>query len=81
MLGRLRMSIKEAIAAYKVYAPLSFEVKWWTKSKTSKFAGHELSKYAFSGENLKKAVIQLLRKHGEPDDLHLKEDGASDCKV
>lgn len=81
MLGRLRMSIEDAIAAYKRHAPSIFEVKWWTKSKATQFAGHELAKYAFSGENLKKAVIELLREQNESADLHLKGDGAPNCKV
>jgi hypothetical protein len=70
MLGRLRMTIEEAIAAYKDLSPKIFKKKWWTQNQPMKYFGAEMQHYWFEGRNLEDAVQELLT--GRNLDLKLK---------
>ena len=81
MLGRLRMTIDEAIDTYKTLSPEIFKKKWWTQNQSLKYTGAELKRYWFEGKNLKNAVQKLLRDKKLDPDLKFLEQGASNCRV
>jgi hypothetical protein len=81
MLGRLRMSIEEAIAAYKTLSPDIFQKKWWTQSRPLKYFGAEMQQYWFEGKNLSDAVRKLLRDRKLDPDLKLRESEDPSCRV
>jgi patatin-like phospholipase/acyl hydrolase len=83
MLGRLRMTIDEAIAAYKELAPEIFRRKWWAgRNKMLKYIGAEAKQYWFEGESLQNAVVKLLeRRELDPQMKLLEEKGSPECKV
>lgn len=81
MLGCLRMTVDEALEAYKTLSPEIFKKKWWTQSQAGKYTGAELRRYWFEGKNLENAVQKLLRDRRLDPDLKLLELEASDCRV
>ena len=81
MLGRLHMTIDEAIDAYKQLSPEIFKKKWWSQNLSAKYAGAELRHYWFEGKNLKDAVRQLLRDRKLHPDLELLESEDPSCRV
>ena len=81
MLGRLRMTIEEAITAYKALAPDIFQKKWWTQSQPLKYFGAEMQQYWFEGKNLSNAVRRLLQDKELDPDLKLWEADDPECRV
>jgi hypothetical protein len=80
MLGRLRMSIDEALRCYRTLAPKIFKKKWWTISG-AKYIGAEARQYWFEGETLKQAVLDLLNERGVNKETKLFETDDPDCRV
>ncbi|KAK5659987.1 hypothetical protein OQA88_13453 [Cercophora sp. LCS_1] len=81
MLGRLRMSIKESIEAYKVLSPQIFKKKWWSDVSLLKILGSEMNKTWFQGQNLQEAVCSLLADRQLDRELRLIEAEDPQCKV
>ena len=81
MLGRLRMTIDEAIDAYKELSPKIFKKKRWAQRQLSKYAGAELKQYWFEGKNLENAVRKLLDTKELDSDLKFLESENPDCRV
>lgn len=81
MLGRLRMTIEEAIEAYKQLSPEIFQKKWWTQNQPMKYFGSELQRYWFEGKHLKEAVRKLLTTRALDPDLKLLEADVPSCRV
>lgn len=81
MLGRLRMSIDEAITAYKDLSPLIFKRKWWTQKQAAKYFGAEMQQYWFQGQNLVSAVEKLLEGMSMDRTSTLRESQAPACRV
>lgn len=81
MLGRLRMTIDEAIDAYKQLSPEIFKKKWWSQNQSAKYLGAELGHYWFEGKNLKDAVRQLLGDRQLNPDLEFLESEDPSCRV
>ncbi|MCJ1269381.1 hypothetical protein MMC22_009273 [Lobaria immixta] len=77
MLGRLRMTIDEAIEAYQQLSPKIFKKRWCAQSKTSKYTGAELNDYWFEGKNLKDAVQNLLQDRKLDPDMKLLDSKSS----
>jgi hypothetical protein len=81
MLGRLHMTIDQAITAYKALSPEIFKKKWWTQKAASKYGGAELKQYWFEGKNLKEAVRKLLKDQKLDVGLKLREADDPKCRV
>jgi hypothetical protein len=81
MLGRLRMTIEEAIAAYKDLSPKIFEKKWWTQFQPTKYFGAEMQRYWFEGKNLECEVKKLLTEKKLDPKLKLWESDDPSCRV
>lgn len=81
MLGRLRMTIDEAIEAYQELSPNIFKKKWWAQSQAFKYPGAELKHYWFEGKNLKAVVRSLITNRGLDPDMKLIESEDPDCRV
>jgi len=81
MLGRLRMTIEEAITAYKALLPQIFKRKWWTQSQPMKYFGAEMQQYWFEGKNLSEAVQALLSERRLDPSMELWESDDPDCRV
>lgn len=81
MLGRLHMTIDDAIEAYKKLSPGIFKKKVWTGSQASKYVGAELGQYWFEGKNIEDAVQELLQLNNLDRDLKLFESDRPDCRV
>jgi hypothetical protein len=81
MLGRLRMTISEAIDAYKSLSPQIFQKKWWTQSKPLKFLGGEAQQYWFEGKNLENAVKTLLKERNTSEEVRLLDPNSTSCKT
>ncbi|KAL5344189.1 hypothetical protein ACLOAV_010851 [Pseudogymnoascus australis] len=81
MLGRLLMTISEAIDAYKSLSPQIFQKKWWTQSKPLKFLGGEAQQYWFDGKNLENAVKKLLKERNVSEEVRLFDPDSTSCKT
>jgi hypothetical protein len=81
MLGRLRMTIDEAIDVYRKLSSKIFKKKWWSQNQSTKYAGAEWKHYWFEGTNLKDAVRQLLSDRKLDPDLEFLEANDSGCRV
>ena len=81
MLGRLRMTIADAIKAYKEISPTIFKKKWWTQQQPLKYFGAENQHYWFEGKNVKDTVQRLLSSRGLDPDLMLCEGQDVTCRV
>ncbi|EXJ68115.1 uncharacterized protein A1O5_08730 [Cladophialophora psammophila CBS 110553] len=81
MLGRLHMSIEDAIEAYKDLSGTIFAKKWWAGNKITRLIGGEAKQYAFSGEPIKQGVQDVLQKQGLDSDVALLELEESSCRT
>jgi hypothetical protein len=81
MLGRLRMSIEDAIEAYKSLSPSIFRKKWWTSKKVLRLAAAENQTYWFKGDDLKVSVQRLLEERGFDPEVKLLEADIPSCRV
>jgi len=81
MLGRLKMTIAQAKAAFRDLGTEIFKDKWWTKKKWTKVIGAETRQYFFRGEDLEKSVQELLAKYEHAKDLALLEGDNPRCHV
>ncbi|KAF8859945.1 FabD/lysophospholipase-like protein [Acephala macrosclerotiorum] len=76
MLGRLHMTIDEAIVAYQELAPIIFKGSWWTQQEPLKYLGAATKHYWFKGENMERALKALLQTRELPSDEKLLEANA-----
>lgn len=81
MLGRLEMSIEDAITAYKELAPEIFPKKLWSRNPVTKYIGSEAKQYWFEGKNLESAVTKLLERKDLDSQTKFRVDDESLCKV
>jgi patatin-like phospholipase/acyl hydrolase len=81
MLGRLHMTVDEAINMYKTFSPTIFKKKWWTQNQPMKYFGAELQQYWFEGKNLKAAVQDMLKARDLDENLKFLESDDPTCRV
>ena len=82
MLGRLRMTIDEAIEAFETFSSKVFTERWANSNKLVKW-GNALSgrKAWFRGKDMESSVKELLRLRNLDEDEPLLESSVPSCKV
>ena len=75
MLGRLRMSIDECIDAYLQLSDRIFQKKRHRVTVKGKIQGR------FDSDELERAVKDVIKTQGVPEDALLKDDPETACKV
>lgn len=75
MLGRLRLSVDEAIEIYCQLSKTIFDASGFSKTRLT--AGHG---YSFDADKLKGAVCEIVKKNAGTEDALMIESGAT-CRV
>lgn len=75
MLGRLRMTVDDCIAAYLSFSDEVFEKKFRSVKPTGKIQGR------FDAKALKRSVVQVLESSGYGEDTLLMDPSVTACKV
>jgi hypothetical protein len=75
MLGRLKMSIDECIDAYLQLSDRIFQKKMHRVTVKGKIQGR------FDSDELERAVKDVIKVQGVPEDALLKDDPGTACKV
>jgi hypothetical protein len=75
MLGRLRMTVGEAITAYLSLSNRVFQKKAHRVTVKGKIQGR------FDSDELARAIKEVVKQQGLPEDALLKDESDAQCKV